>query len=187
MARGKAAKWMSFATPQQPPTSSTVAHDSIHSTLAIADEKQFGLENVRDLRLGPILSSDLFLRPVSLETLGSLSLPPIFLPPFSTTSPVQLRQLGAPSTLLLLPLPRPRHTIYGHLCTTHTRHRFTTDTPTTLNRYLRPPASQIRPRQARARRPACSHHPNPRHPLSAPHPLLCPPLPVRVHFQEPSR
>ncbi|KAI0299917.1 hypothetical protein BC826DRAFT_905949 [Russula brevipes] len=36
---------MSFATPQQPSTSSTVTHDSIHSTLAIADEKQFGLEN----------------------------------------------------------------------------------------------------------------------------------------------
>jgi len=48
MAIGKAAKWISFATPQQTPSSSAVAHDTDHSTHSIADEKQFGLENVRD-------------------------------------------------------------------------------------------------------------------------------------------
>ncbi|KAH9980600.1 hypothetical protein BJV74DRAFT_887700 [Russula compacta] len=45
MAIGKAAKWISFATPQQTPSSSSVAHDTIHTTISIADEKQFGLEN----------------------------------------------------------------------------------------------------------------------------------------------
>ncbi|KAI9510768.1 hypothetical protein F5148DRAFT_507705 [Russula earlei] len=45
MAIGKAAKWISFAVPQQSSASSTSPHDNIHSTLSIADEKQFGLEN----------------------------------------------------------------------------------------------------------------------------------------------
>jgi hypothetical protein len=48
MAIGKAARWISFATPQQAPSSSAIAHDTVHSTHSIADEKQFGLENVRD-------------------------------------------------------------------------------------------------------------------------------------------
>jgi hypothetical protein len=47
MAIGKAARWISFATPQQTPSSSSVANDTDHSTHSIADEKQFGLENVR--------------------------------------------------------------------------------------------------------------------------------------------
>jgi hypothetical protein len=51
MAIGKAARWISFSTPQQTPSSSAVAHDTDHSTHSIADEKQFGLENVRDLDL----------------------------------------------------------------------------------------------------------------------------------------
>jgi hypothetical protein len=57
MAIGKAAKWMPFATPQQASTSASVAHDDIHSTVSIADEKQFGFENVRDLRLAVPFSS----------------------------------------------------------------------------------------------------------------------------------
>jgi hypothetical protein len=48
MAIGKAARWISFATPQQTPSSSAVDHNTDHSTHSIADEKQFGLENVRD-------------------------------------------------------------------------------------------------------------------------------------------
>lgn len=50
MAIGKAAKWISFATPQQT-ASSTSPQTALDPTLAIADEKQFGLENVRDLRV----------------------------------------------------------------------------------------------------------------------------------------
>ncbi|KAH9958956.1 hypothetical protein BC827DRAFT_532861 [Russula dissimulans] len=45
MAIGKAAKWISFAASQQSSASSSAAHDTVHSTLSIADEKQFGLEN----------------------------------------------------------------------------------------------------------------------------------------------
>ena len=57
MAIGKAAKWMPFATAPQTPASASVADDTAQSTVSIADEKQFGFENVRDLRLGspPIL------------------------------------------------------------------------------------------------------------------------------------
>jgi hypothetical protein len=62
MAIGKAAKWMPFATAQQTPASASVADDTAQSTVSIADEKQFGFENVRALRLGsPILPfSDVF-------------------------------------------------------------------------------------------------------------------------------
>ncbi|KAF8498252.1 hypothetical protein F5888DRAFT_1889356, partial [Russula emetica] len=46
---GKDTRWISFATPQQTPSSSAVAHDTaqvrVHSTHSIADEKQFGSEN----------------------------------------------------------------------------------------------------------------------------------------------
>jgi hypothetical protein len=64
VAIGKAAKWMPFATAQQTPaSSSSVDHDTVHPTVSIADEKQFGFENVRlpspplfDLRLS-VLSS----------------------------------------------------------------------------------------------------------------------------------
>ncbi|KAI0253301.1 hypothetical protein BJV78DRAFT_1195724 [Lactifluus subvellereus] len=45
MAIGKAAKWISFATTQHAPTSSSAVQDCLHSTVSIADEKQFGLEN----------------------------------------------------------------------------------------------------------------------------------------------
>ncbi|KAF8481596.1 hypothetical protein DFH94DRAFT_401813 [Russula ochroleuca] len=45
MAIGKAAKWISFATPQQTQSPSAVAHDTDHSSHSIADEKQFGFEN----------------------------------------------------------------------------------------------------------------------------------------------
>jgi len=51
MAIGKAASWISSATPQQTPSSSVIDHNTVHSTHSIADEKQFGLENVRDLDL----------------------------------------------------------------------------------------------------------------------------------------
>jgi hypothetical protein len=51
MAIGKAAKWISFATPQQTQSPSAVAHDTDHSSHSIADEKQFGFENVRDFDL----------------------------------------------------------------------------------------------------------------------------------------
>ncbi|KAI0275422.1 hypothetical protein BC834DRAFT_809089, partial [Gloeopeniophorella convolvens] len=46
MAIGKAAKWISFAVPQQPTASPTLTDASaLDSTLSVADEKQFGLEN----------------------------------------------------------------------------------------------------------------------------------------------
>jgi hypothetical protein len=51
MAIGKATRWISFGNPQQTPSSAAVDHDTDHSTHSIADEKQFGLENVRDLDL----------------------------------------------------------------------------------------------------------------------------------------
>jgi len=47
-------KW--FA-PQHTPTSPTSSQSTLDPTLAIADEKQFGLENVRDL---PLCASPLF-------------------------------------------------------------------------------------------------------------------------------
>jgi hypothetical protein len=47
MAIGKAARWISFATTQQTPTSSSVTQDTFHPAVSFADEKQFGLENVR--------------------------------------------------------------------------------------------------------------------------------------------
>jgi hypothetical protein len=58
MAIGKAARWISFAAPQQTPSSSSVANDTDDTTHSIADEKQFGLENVRypDLPFHPNLS-----------------------------------------------------------------------------------------------------------------------------------
>lgn len=77
MAIGKAAKWISFATPQQTPTSSSVAHDTLHTTISIADQKQFGLENVRDSHLRPhsplLTLTSLVLLPVSLEIPGASS------------------------------------------------------------------------------------------------------------------
>lgn len=45
MAIGKAAKWISFATPQHTLTSPTSSQTTLDPTIAIADEKQFGLEN----------------------------------------------------------------------------------------------------------------------------------------------
>ncbi|KAH9973298.1 hypothetical protein BGW80DRAFT_1459189 [Lactifluus volemus] len=45
MAIGKAARWISFATTQQTPTSSSVTQDTFHPAVSFADEKQFGLEN----------------------------------------------------------------------------------------------------------------------------------------------
>jgi|SRR5712675_1432209 len=109
MAIGKAAKWISFAASQPPSASSSATHDAIHSTVSIADEKQFGLENVRDLHLNPHSILFNFFDPVSLEILGIVVL--------SHNSPssltfAQLRQLCTPNTLLLLPLPRPCHPIY---------------------------------------------------------------------------
>jgi hypothetical protein len=101
------------------------------------------------------------------------------------TPSFQLRKLCAPSTLFLLPLPRPRHPIHGHLCTASTR-RSPTDTAHVTDRQPYRPAPQIRARKDRIRRPTCRPNPNPRHPLSATDPLLRAPLPLRVHFQEPS-
>jgi hypothetical protein len=69
---GKAAKWISFATPQQTTASSSSPQTTLDPTLAIADEKQFGLENVRDLRV--LRLSTLFtpsLMSQSLETPGT--------------------------------------------------------------------------------------------------------------------
>ena len=63
MAIGKAVKWMPFVTAQQTPTSASVADDTAQLTISIADEKQFGFENVHDLHLSlPILPFfDIFL------------------------------------------------------------------------------------------------------------------------------
>jgi ubiquitin carboxyl-terminal hydrolase 9/13 len=76
MAIGKAAKWISFATPQSTTTSPTSTQTTLDPTLAIADEKQFGLENVRDLR---VLCLSLLFTPSlisqSLEIPGMFSTP----------------------------------------------------------------------------------------------------------------
>ncbi|KAF8492819.1 hypothetical protein F5888DRAFT_1795534 [Russula emetica] len=94
MAIGKAARWISFATPQQTPSSSAVDHDTVHSTHSIADEKQFGLENVplyfcppfRDL---VIQSTDISAPPLPAATASDV--------PFSTPTPTPTPTLVIPS------------------------------------------------------------------------------------------
>jgi hypothetical protein len=93
-----------------------------------------------------------------------------------------LRQLRPPSTLLLSPLPRPRHPISRHLCTTCTSSCITTCAPTNPGDNRHHPPSQIRARKAHPRSPSSSHLPRSRHTLFTPHSLLCPPLPLRSYF-----
>jgi hypothetical protein len=106
--------------------------------------------------------------------------------PFQPSFVPQLRQLCTPSTLFLRPLPRPCHSIHGHLRTTSTPRRTPTVTTYLANRQPYPPASQIRARKDPIRRPTLHPYPNRRHSLSAPNPLLRPPLALCVHFQESS-
>jgi hypothetical protein len=179
MAIGKAAKWISFATTQHEPTSSSVTQDTLHSAVSIADEKQFGLENVRRIHLHPFRLFDISI--TSLETLGA-SLPSAFLVHLNLKTSAQLRQFRTSSTVLLFPFPRPRNPIYRHLRSISTCSRITADSPTAVSSYPCYAASQIRARQARDRCPPSPYFIHPPHPLSSSDSLLRSPLSLRAHF-----
>jgi hypothetical protein len=98
----------------------------------------------------------------------------IFLPAFPTI----FFPHSYASSVLLLPLLPPCHSIDGRLRTTSTRHRIPTDSTYVANRQPYPPAPQVR-----AGPHPTSHAPplpNSRRPLSAPDPLLRSPLRLRV-------